>query len=116
MLLNLDILAIILEFDKKGFEEQNLSTIKTIEQSIFEALRSAKFLLKDDQIQHLDYSYTEKTETKVSASGNVIALKLRVKNCKCENILKNLNFYLPNDIIIFSIVEVPEDFNAVNDC
>lgn len=48
----------------------------------------------------------------VSSSGNVISLKIRVKETDENNLLRRINTGLPNDVIFLAYAKVKEDFNA----
>ncbi len=88
----------------------------TIESKFFEALVKVNLIPKNYEIKDLDYSSAGRTDKKVSSSGNVICLKLKIKEKEFENLSSRINSALPDDIVIFGVCEVPDKFSARFDC
>lgn len=91
----------------QGFQRQTAS-IKTIEKTIFEALKELEIIKK---ISESKYAAAGRTDKGVNAISQVIVFN----SLKDEVFLEELNTILPNDIYAWAIAEVKESFNARRD-
>ena len=85
-----------------GFQTQ--INKRTVEDELKLALRS---LYKC----HVDLVSCGRTDSGVHAVGHVVSFKV-TKKYDTNNIKNALNYFLPNDIFISSIISVPNDFHA----
>ena len=68
--------------------------------------------MKSDKIEDLQYSQAGRTDKKVSSSGNVISLKIRVREIDEKNLVRRINSALPDDIVFLAYSKVDEGFSA----
>lgn len=65
-----------------------------------------------------EYSFSKagRTDKKVSAAGNVIAIRFFISEEEEEDLVRRINSSLPEDILILAYAKVPESFDARHDC
>lgn len=106
--------------DYHGFARQE-GIAKTIEESLFNALKKLCLVPEDKSWQELRYSRGGRTDKGVSALGQVVALYLRSAGKAGEPLLPEdqeidyptiLNRVLPAEIKILGWTTVPDDFSA----
>ncbi len=90
-------------FDYYGYQKQNHEA-KTIQQTIQEALKK---LAKED----ITIYASGRTDRQVHALGQTFHFDTNL-NISNEAILKGMNSFLPNNIIIKSVKKIKEDFHA----
>ena len=69
-----------------------------------------------DTLKDFCYRCSGRTDKNVSASGNVITIKIRLKQKDEKFLLKRLNSRLPNDITIWAYSKVAERFHPRKTC
>lgn len=88
----------------------------SVERKIFDALVTTGLLGKDETVKDRDYSRCGRTDSGVSAAGNVISLRLSLSEAEKATLVKRLNSALPPDIAVLAWAEVGEDFSARYNC
>ncbi|KAJ6234321.1 tRNA pseudouridine(38/39) synthase [Anaeramoeba flamelloides] len=115
-----------------GFASQTYPHSETIQEHVFNALKTTK-LIKDEESANLQCS--GRTDKGVSALGQIISLTVRTNLAEGVGVIQSdcdkkllrtkdreidytyiLNQLLPNNVILVAWAPVPVEFNARNDC
>ena len=96
---------LIVEYEGTNYSGWQAQTVlPTIQGSLVTAARR---LTRDNEAKVAGAS---RTDAGVHALGQVANLKADT-NISCQDMLKGLNFFLPDDIVVKQAIEMPEDFD-----